>query len=336
MTPVELLELELAREKAAHKKSEDLLKMKVLEISKTNEKLVQLNQQLEKECKYQTLKVQRIENRYQGIFNKLELGLLETDHNRIITRAYRGFCEMTGYKQEELIGKNTIDVFVPQKFKTKAKKILFSPEYDFSGILETTILKKDGTLLWILISRVPIYNYRGKLKGILSINYDITSRKKMEAELAESKEQAEKAREVEKEFLAKMSHEIRTPLNAIIGMAHLLSDTENDRIQSEYISDIMVSGNMLLKLISDILDLSKIEAGEVQTISEEFDLVGLVNSVCKTFQLKIENKDIIVETKIDENIENTVIGDELQLAQILMNLVGNAIKFTKKGSVIVV
>ncbi len=335
MNKLELLKQELAKERKARIAAEELLEQKVLELSNENQQLVQSYKELKSECEFQTLRAHRIEERFQSIFNKLELGLLETDKDRVITRVYRGFCEMTGYQEEELIGRTTFEVFVPKKNRSKVKKIVFSPEYDFSGILETKILKKDGSPLWILASRVPIYNYRGKLKSVLSINYDITSRKEMEAELAQSKERAENAREVEKEFLAKMSHEIRTPLNAIIGMAHLLSDTENNPIQSEYISDIMVSGNMLLKLISDILDLSKIEAGEVQTISDEFDLVGLVNSVCKTFQLKIKNRDLVVKAYIDERIENNVIGDELQLTQVLMNLVGNAVKFTNQGSVIV-
>lgn len=152
-------------------------------------------------------------------------------------------------------------------------------------------------------------------------------------ELQGAKLRAEDAEQAQKKFLANISHEIRTPLNAIIGMAHLLYDTEPSVQQLDYLNVLKNSANHLHNLISDILDYSKIESGKIEIQSKPFDLVGLVKTLQKTFQLKVETKPVRVEAFLDVNIEGMVIGDAVLLNQILMNLLSNAEKFTEKGKI---
>jgi signal transduction histidine kinase/DNA-binding response OmpR family regulator len=148
-----------------------------------------------------------------------------------------------------------------------------------------------------------------------------------------AKHRAEAAEEAQKRFLANMSHEIRTPLNAIIGMAHLLYDTRPTVQQLDYLNVIKDSGNHLHNLISDILDYSKIEAGKMEIQAKPFDLIGLVKTLQKTFQLKVEGKPIRVEAFVDTELDGWVIGDAVLLNQILINLLSNAEKFTDKGKI---
>ncbi len=144
---------------------------------------------------------------------------------------------------------------------------------------------------------------------------------------------AEKAQKAEQQFLANMSHEIRTPLNAVIGMSHLLYDTDPTPIQIEYLDNLKSSAKLLHSLISDILDFTKIETGNIEIQSKPFNLVDTIQDIQKTFELKLDDKPIEIKSKIDDKIENLVIGDELLFHQILFNLIGNAEKFTEEGSI---
>ncbi|MFK7807626.1 MAG: response regulator [Saprospiraceae bacterium] len=144
---------------------------------------------------------------------------------------------------------------------------------------------------------------------------------------------AEKAQEAEQQFLANMSHEIRTPLNAVIGMSHLLYDTDPTPIQIEYLDNLKSSAKLLHSLISDILDFTKIETGNIEIQHKPFNLVDTIQDIQKTFELKLDDKPIEIRSIIDDKIENLVIGDELLFHQILFNLIGNAEKFTERGSI---
>ena len=333
MEELEVLKRKLEREKAARKEAESILEKKALELFNVNERLRKINNELQIKLILEAEELVRSEEKYRGIIEGMELGLLEVDLNHKIVRAYDWFCDMTGYLVGELEGKNALEILVDEEDLTIMDEQDEVREQGQAGVYEMRIKKKNGEFIWVLISGTPLYNFEGKVIGSMGIHYDISDRKKMEQELQLSKKAAEAARDAEKQFLARMSHEIRTPLNAIIGMAHLLSATSSTPEQKDHVKSIKTSGDLLLKIVSDILDISKIEANEIKIHKEIFNLRTLIISLQKTFQVKIDREQVKIFSKIDENIENLLIGDELLLTQILMNLISNAVKFTKVGTI---
>ena len=261
--------------------------------------------------------------------NPMELGLLEVDTQQTIVRVYDRCCTMLGYTEGELIGKNAIDLLVAPEFK--AEQLL--RESGVASSYELQLCRKDGSRIWTLVSDVPIFDEQGDVAGSIGIHYDLTERKELEEQLARAKQIAEEARMAEKQFLANMSHEIRTPLNAIIGMSHLLFDTQPSMQQREYIDILKTSADFLHSLISDLLDMTKIEAGRIEVHPRAFDLAGLLRATQKVFEMKLDGRSISVDVLLDTRIVGNVVGDDLMLNQILMNLVGNAEKFTEEGRI---
>jgi signal transduction histidine kinase/DNA-binding response OmpR family regulator len=198
-------------------------------------------------------------------------------------------------------------------------------------VYEIQLRRKNGDLIWGLISGAPVRNAQGKVVGSIGIQFDLTERKKLETELAEAKLMADRARLAERQFLTHMSHEIRTPINAVIGMTHLLDESNPNPVQKEYLNSLRFSADSLLGIIDNILDLSKIDAGEIDFEQKNFDLAYLLKSLLQTFQFKIAEKDLRIIEKMDPAITNLVIGDPTRTNQILTNLLGNALKFTENG-----
>lgn len=278
-------------------------------------------------------RIRKSEEKYRGIMNNMELGLIEVDREDRICRAYDRFCEMMGYTEDELIGKVASDLFLPKEFRG-----LFNEQQSIRGegratSYEIQMIKKDGNRIWVIVSGAPIMDEHGEIVGSMGIHYDISARKLLEQELALAKEIAEEARQAEKQFLANMSHEIRTPLNAIIGMTHLLFDTRPNKQQYEYLDILKSSADFLHSLISDLLDMAKIEAGRIEVQSHPFDLVGLLRTTQRVFQIKLENRPIELDLMIDGRIAGNYIGDDVMLNQILLNIIGNAEKFTEEGTI---
>lgn len=279
-------------------------------------------------------KLERSEEKYRSIIENMDLGYLEVNNDGEIVRAYDRFCKMSGYKESELIGKVADDILLPQKYKDLMRKQDKSRMDGVVSTYEVQMIKKDGSLLWVLISGGPVYGDQGEPVGSVGIHYDLSEQKKVQSDLALAKKVAEEAQKAEQGFLANMSHEIRTPLNAIIGMSHLLYDTHPTKEQKEYFDIINSSANFLHTLISDVLDMAKIEAGHINPKSEPFDLVGLINTLKKTYQLKASPKEELeIVSEIDSSLDYLVNGDETLLNQVLLNIVGNSEKFTEKGEI---
>lgn len=278
-------------------------------------------------------KLRASEDKYRGIIENMELGLLEVDTEGFIVTAYPRFCEMVGYTPEELIGQKATEIFLPKEFYAVLSRQMDDRRDGKSGVYEVQMYKKDGERIWVLISGVPIFDLSGTVTGALGIHYDISYQKKLQNDLELARQKAEAAQEAEKQFLANMSHEIRTPLNAIIGMSHLLHDTHPTAEQKEYLSILKNSAEMLRMLISDVLDISKIRSGKLEIQQKEFDVIGMVRSLAKSAQLRLNDKPLSVSTHFDRRIENTLVGDDLLLNQILTNLIGNAEKFTPEGKI---
>ncbi len=275
--------------------------------------------------------IKQSEEKYRGIMENMELGLMEVGNDDTILKVYDRFCAMTGYEPSELIGKNASDVFLLPEYRHVLGQQHAQRDKGISSVYEVEIPLKNGQRKWVLISGAPFYNTDGQKMGSIGIHLDITDRKIMEQNLLTAKAEAEKAQEAEKIFLANMSHEIRNPLNAVIGMTHLLEDTHPTSEQKEYLSFIKNSSETLMSLISDILDLSKIHANEISFLPVEISLKKLVLDIQRLFEVRCLEKGLSFHFEYDEVIKQRVIGDQLILHQILNNLLGNALKFTDEG-----
>ena len=198
--------------------------------------------------------------------------------------------------------------------------------------LDLPVRRIDGAIRNMAVRLSPIFRNK-KAERIRGTIQDITARKRIEAELISAKEAAEQSARAKEEFLANMSHEIRTPMNAILGFAQLLQETKLSADQKEYLGAIDTSGQALMAIINDILDLSKIEAGRLTFEYQPFSLGKLLSSLNQIFRGKAQEKGIVLHTSMGPGVPEVLIGDQVRLNQVLINLVGNALKFTEEGEI---
>jgi PAS domain S-box-containing protein len=277
--------------------------------------------------------VKQSEEKYRGIIENLKLGILEVDNDDKIIKAYPQFCSLSGYDEEELIGKSPADLFLDDSSREIMRKQSKDRLKGISGVYEVPLIKKNGETAWVIISGAPFYNSNGHLKGTIGVHLDISDRKEMEADLRNAKLKAEELNKVKELFLANMSHEIRTPMNAIVGMSELLEQTGLDNSQTKYLSAINSSSKNLLVLINDLLDFSKIESGNLSLELVNFNLRKLIAKSTEIVGLKAEENGVNVIYKVDGNLPEILKGDPTRLGQVLLNLLSNAVKFTTNGFV---
>ncbi len=279
--------------------------------------------------------VKQSEEKYRGIIENLKLGILEVDNEDKIIKSYPQFCSLSGYDEDELIGKSPADLFLDDSSREIMRKQSKERLKGLSSVYEVPLIKKNGDIAWVIISGAPFYNSNGHLEGSIGIHLDISDRKEMEADLRGAKLKAEELNKVKELFLANMSHEIRTPMNAIVGMSELLEQTGLDNSQTKYLSAINSSSKNLLVLINDLLDFSKIESGNLSLELVNFNLRKLISKSTEIVGLKAEENGVDVIYKVDDDLPEILKGDPTRLGQVLLNLLSNAVKFTTNGFVLV-
>jgi len=257
--------------------------------------------------------------------------LMTTDPAGIITDVNKQMEALTGCTRDELIGAPFKDCFTdPDRAEAGIKRVLSEKSVtDY----ELTARARDGKQTVVSYNATTFYDRKRTLQGVFAAARDVTERKRVEAELQQAKADAESASRTKSDFLASMSHEIRTPMNSIMGIADLLAKTELTPEQDKYVQIFRRSGDNLLNLINDILDLSKVEASQLDLERTGFSLNDHLEKVIEMVAPRAHQKGLSLVWTIAPDVGNDLIGDPARLRQVLLNLLGNAIKFTLSGRV---
>ena len=266
------------------------------------------------------------EQRYK-MLHDASFGGIMVHKNKLIIDCNQGLTNITGYSRAELIGMDGLRL-IKEEYHERVKSYIKSGA---RNRFEAIGLRKNGEEYPL---RIDARNIAYKGGEVRCVEFrDITKEKEIEAEIVKAKDQAEAANRAKSEFLANMSHEIRTPLNAVTGFSELLSSLTMDSKQKSYIESIKTAGKSLLTLISDILDLSKIEAERIDFHYSPIDLRKILTEIKQIFSIQASRKELEFLITIDDQLPNTIILDATRIRQVLLNLVGNALKFTEKGYV---
>jgi PAS domain S-box-containing protein len=277
---------------------------------------------------------QRSESRFRAMTESTNDLVWEIDTASVFTFVGPKVRESLGYEPEEIIGRTLFEFMPPEE----ARRI----EAWFAGIAqqrlpfvseENVLLHKNGSRVVMEISGIPFFDADGTFLGYQGCDRDITDRRRAEEELQRAKEAAEAATRAKSEFLANMSHEIRTPMTAILGFAELLSSSLRNSEAAEAALTIQRNGRYLMDIIDDILDLSKIEAGRMTLERTSCSPAAVVTEILSLMRVRAAAKNLPLEVEWIGPIPETIHSDPIRLRQILINLVGNAIKFTETGSV---
>ena len=289
------------------------------------------------------------ERRMAGIIDFLPDATFVINKDGKVIAWNRAIEKMTGIKPEDILEKDNYEYSLP--FYGKRRPILIDQvlksNSDYERIYEEIKKQEDGSLIgeafiqnmkgkasYLLGNAAVLYNSEGEVYGAIESIRDITAQKNAEENLLSAKERAESAMRAKSKFLANMSHEIRTPMNAVIGMTGLLLGTDLNKEQSDYLEIIKNSGNALLAIINDILDYSKIDGGKLELENRPFNLQSCIQISMDLVAAKAAEKGLELTYTQEDDVPRIIIGDENRLGQILINLLGNAVKFTQTGDVV--
>lgn len=298
----------------------------------------------------------------QEMASQYSLSLIEASLDPLVTISITGkimdmnqaLVKITGIEREELTGSDFFDYFTEPQMARR----VYEEVFDKGSVADSplTLRHKDGKLTDVLFNGSVYKDEKANVLGVVIVARDVTDQKRIATELVEARIFAELATEIAEEekrnaeaatliaenavkakqqFLSNMSHEIRTPMNAIIGFTKVVLKTDLTVKQKEYLSAIKVSGDALIVLINDILDLAKVDAGKMTFEKIPFKLSASISAMLHVFETKIQEKNLKLVTEYDTNIPKVLLGDPVRLHQIILNLVSNAIKFTSKGQITV-
>ncbi|MFP4473070.1 MAG: ATP-binding protein [Candidatus Omnitrophota bacterium] len=270
---------------------------------------------------------------FKTVFNNMAVAVTVTDKDEQII-AWNPFAEkMLKMGRQDLFNRPVKSLYSDSEWRRLRKK-----QVRRKGILsrfETKVLRKTGAPLDVSLSLSVLKDPGGRVIGSIGIMQDISTQKRTEQMLIEAKKVAESASVAKTMFLANMSHEVRTPMNTIMGMVDLTLDTELTPEQRDNLKTVKNAADILLSLLNDILDLSRVEAGKIQLEQIEVSIEKIIASVCKTMDILAKNKGLELRWSVDSGVPDLVRSDPVRLRQILVNLINNAIKFTEKGAITV-
>ena len=275
------------------------------------------------------------EERFRTLAVASPVGIFQVDADGKCVYANPTLEEMTGRSIDKLLGDGWVKMAEPQK----QARILADwhnsvrTGNDFQSLLRIFKLSGEDRLLQVRAAHVT--DKEGKSLGYVGTMEDVSDRKAVERALRQAKEAAESANRSKSEFLANMSHEIRTPMNGILGMTQLALDTELLPEQRTYVETVKSSADALLRILNDVLDFSKIEAGKLDLEVIDFDLRETVGAMARTVAMRAHDRGLEMACHILHNVPDRLLGDAMRLRQVLLNLVGNGIKFTEQGEVVV-
>jgi two-component system sensor histidine kinase/response regulator len=276
------------------------------------------------------------EERFRSAFDNAPIGMCLTKSLARYLKVNRALCEMLGYAEEELLATTFVDLSHPDDLPLQwnCTRQLLAGEIS-SYQLEKRYIHKRGHIVWAQTIVSILHDAKGVPLGFLAQIQDITERKQAEQELKDAKVAAEAANRAKNEFLANVSHEIRTPMNGIVGMTDLALNTPLTDEQREYLTMVKSSADSLLRVINDILDFAKVEAGKIELDVSDFLLRDCVGDTMKALAVRAAEKGLELAYIISPKVPDALMGDAGRLRQVLINLVSNAIKFTARGEVVI-
>ncbi len=274
------------------------------------------------------------EERYRSVIQNMLDIYYRTDAEGLLVMLSPSVLKLLGYdSMDEILGRPTEDFYA-----VPAERQLYLERLRAEGVLndyEVTLLRKDGSQILVATTSTFYRDKAGNILGVEGIFRDISERKRVEEALTQARDAADAANRAKSEFLANMSHEIRTPLNGIVGMIQLLVDSPLDQEQKRYAQAAFQSSQRLTSLLGDILDLSRIGARKLVLERKSFVLADILDAVETLYRLPARQKGIELTLRLDADLPRWLLGDEHRLRQVLFNLVGNAVKFTQAGSILV-
>ena len=313
----------------------------------------ELNQNLEAQVAQRTEELKALNAMFESILRAAsEVSIIATDLNGMIQVFNPGAERMLGYRAAEMIGLQTPEIIHTQEalddLNASVRDEYHLESVGINGFINQSALResaqhyqcdyvrKDGTRFPVLLVVTAMHDHNHAPTGYLGIAIDMTAQRHLELNLQQAKEEADMANRAKSAFLANMSHEIRTPMNAVLGMLHLVLQTELGVGQHDYISKAQTAARLLLGLLNDILDYSKIEAGKLFVERLPFEIDTLLQDLAVVLAGNQTNKAVEIIFDIAPNLPAVVLGDRLRLQQILINLAGNALKFTTAGQIVLI
>ena len=312
------------------------IRAKLNDLFVSSERQAQLEQSrgaVEKQVRERTRELQASEQRFRMLSAASPVGIIETDTVGSCVYVNPWLLKLSGLTLEQSLGDGWARSVNPddragllaERDASMGAEELF--EYNYR------LVRPDGELLWVHARAVMLHDATGQVTGSVGTIEDITKQKRMVSDLISAREDALETARVKSEFLANVSHEIRTPMNGIIGMTGLALDTELTADQREFIDAVRTSAEALLVVVNDLLDFSRIDAGKMTLEAIPFSLRGALAVACRTLRVQVNEKGLELACEFDDDLPHTVVGDPGRLRQVLLNLLGNAIKFTAQGSV---